>query len=233
MLALPVADGHAPYLAWLDDAVTGRLDRLRAPGARSADDVVGVLAADADAHQAVRDAEGVTLGLRVAGVGHGGGVGDQGLDTSQALGQRAQLQPREETLRRASRTRARTRSSSRSPRPGPCGSRGRGGRETRARRPSSPWRARAGSAATRAPFSSWRGMRRARVLVPRSTSQESNGERMRARGVLHVLQPLGVLLALDHRHAAYAVGVPVQELGGGVHHDVGARARAAAGRTGS
>ena len=34
------------------------------------------------------------------------------------------------------------------------------------------------NAATRAPFSSWRGMRTARVLVPRRTSQESKGERM-------------------------------------------------------
>jgi hypothetical protein len=34
------------------------------------------------------------------------------------------------------------------------------------------------NSATTRPFSSWRGMRRASVLVPRSTSQESKGERM-------------------------------------------------------
>jgi hypothetical protein len=52
--------------------------------------VVGVLAADANADEAVGDAELVALLLGVAGVGRGGGVGDQGLDAAQALPQGAQ-----------------------------------------------------------------------------------------------------------------------------------------------
>ena len=43
-----------------------------------------------------------------------------------------------------------------------------------------------------------------------------------ALGVLHELQPLGVLVAHAHHDAAHAVAVAVQELGGAVQHEVGA-----------
>ncbi len=47
----------------------------------------------------------------------------------------------------------------------------------------------------------------------------------RALGVLHELQPLGVVGLSADRDPADAVGMAVQELGGGMHHDVRAEAQ--------
>ena len=73
----------------------------------------------------------------------------------------------------------------------------------------------------RRPFSSWRFMRTARVLMPRRTSQESNGERIAPAAFCRAATARR--LVLRHDHAAHAVGVAVQELRGRVHDDVRAQ----------
>ena len=60
------------------------------------------------------------------------------------------------------------------------------------------------------------------VLVPRSTSHESNGLRMAPGGVLHELQPLDVVVAHGDDDAADAVAVAVQILGRAVGDQIGA-----------
>src|SRR5262249_48373004 len=67
-------------------------------------------------------------------------------------------------------------------------------------------------------------MRTTSVLMPRSTSQESNGDRI-ARAVLNEGEPLEVLRALRHDDAADRVGMSVQELGRGVIDEVRAEAQ--------
>src|SRR6266545_429370 len=95
--AILCASGGAPNA---DSTTTGPVtSHRRQSSLEIRDEILRVLYPDADAHQAVADAQGVTLGLRVPGVGHGRGMRYQGLDAAQALTQRAQLHRPQQPVR--------------------------------------------------------------------------------------------------------------------------------------
>src|SRR5258708_18437552 len=62
--------------------------------------ILGVLAAHAYPDQAGANSEGIALGRCVAGMGHGGGVGNERLHATQTLSQRAEPDRPQATLGR-------------------------------------------------------------------------------------------------------------------------------------
>ena len=110
----------------------------------------------------------------------------------------------------------------RSPSPGACGPRGRGGRGSPASSTRSTFlwlQQEAARPGRRSPRGA--ACARASVFVPRSTSQESNGDRIAPAAFWTYCSHSACFACFTHRDAADAVRVPVQELRRGVDHDVG------------
>ena len=85
-----------------------------------------------------------------------------------------------------------------------------------------PWDGAERNSASAMPLALCCAIRSGSVLVPRSTSQASNGPRIAPGRVLHELQPLDVLVAGGDDDAADAVAVAVEVFRGAVHDQVGA-----------
>ena len=94
----------------------------------------------------------------------------------------------------------------------------RGPGSTRAR----PRRAPPGSWPARCAVRQWRSMRTGSVFTPRSTRKQSNGEGTAPIAFCRKRSCVGQRVVAGQQRAAHHVAVPVEVLGGGVHHDVGA-----------
>ena len=175
-----------------------------------------------DADQAVGEPDRLPALRRHRGVGHRRRVADERLDAAEALGQRHQLEAVEH--RRAS-SNDPTSNDSMPPKPfGICGApaRAAGGPAGPGRSPSSPSGASRGTRASARPLLECCAIRSASVLVPRSTSHESNGLR---------IAPAAFWMNFSHSmsssrdaddDAADRVAVAVEVLRRAVHDDVGA-----------
>ena len=132
---------------------------------------------------------------RHRGVGHRGRMRDERFDAAEAFGERHQPDAVQQPPGRLERSEVERQHAAEAAHLACWRARAAGERAGPGSRRAGPWGGRRGTRRARGRSRCAALIRSGSVLVPRSTSHESNGTQNRAGGVLHELQPLDVVVA--------------------------------------